>query len=268
MNQPNRAPFEKRVLAASRKMKYPRTPEIASSVRARMNFPARPPVVLRRPAWSLILFVILASSLMLIPPARAAILEFIRVGVVRIFPRPAEGQGTPLPAPETLRTALPSAGSSTLTFPLGQISGERTLSEAAAEVEFPLSLPTYPADLGRPGHVFVQEADGRMVILVWTDPEHAGRVLMSLHFIPPGSWAMDKLQPTIVQETTVDGRPAVWATGPYILLMKNGDLEFLRLIDGHVLIWSDENLTYRLETTQSLGEALETAESLEPYPGP
>jgi hypothetical protein len=38
----------------------------------------------------------------------------------------------------------------------------------------------------------------------------------------------------------------------------------MRLIDGHVLIWTDGNLTYRLETDLSLEEALKVAESLQP----
>ena len=38
---------------------------------------------------------------MLIPPARAAIIEFIQIGIVRIFPRPTE------PPVDAIRTATP-----------------------------------------------------------------------------------------------------------------------------------------------------------------
>ena len=38
------------------------------------------------------------------------------------------------------------------------------------------------------------------------------------------------------------------------------------IIDGHVLIWAEGNMTYRLETNQSLEEAIKTAESLRAVP--
>ena len=87
---------------------------------------------------------------------------------------------------------------------------------------------------------------------------------MSLHMIPPGSWAVDKMDPALVQETTVKGQRAIWAVGPYPIRFSNGDLDFVRLIDGHVLIWEEGNLTYRLETELGLEEAIRIAESLEP----
>jgi hypothetical protein len=72
------------------------------------------------------------------------------------------------------------------------------------------------------------------------------------------------MNPALVQETTVNGQRAVWAVGPYPLQFSNGDLDFVRLIDGHVLIWADGEVTYRLETNLDLEEAVKVAESLEP----
>jgi len=90
--------------------------------------------------------------------------------------------------------------------------------------------------------------------------------LMSLHFIPLGSWAIDKAEPRVIEETNVNGQRAIWATGPYPLRLYNGDLDFRRLIDGQVLIWAEGDITYRLETGLSLEEALKIAESLQPVP--
>ena len=103
-----------------------------------------------------------------------------------------------------------------------------------------------------------------MTILVWIDPQQLDRVLMSLHLIPPGSWAIDKFGPTQVQETTVNGRRAIWAVGPYPLRMRDSDLQFMRLIEGHVLVWTEDDLTYRLETDLSLEETIKMAELLQP----
>ena len=103
-----------------------------------------------------------------------------------------------------------------------------------------------------------------MTILVWLDPQNPQALLMSLHFVPPGSWAIEKVAPTILEETSVDGVRAIWAVGPYPLRFTDGDLEFTRIMDGNVLIWADDVVTYRLETNMSLEEALKVAESLVP----
>jgi hypothetical protein len=146
------------------------------------------------------------------------------------------------------------------------MAGETTLGDAQRMVEYPILLPAYPADLGEPDRVFVQEADGFMTILVWIDPQQTNRVRMSLHMIPEGSWAIEKVSPTLIRETDVNGRRAIWAVGPYPVRLFNGDLQFRRMIDGQVLIWEGDGITYRLETDLSLEEAIRIAESLEPLP--
>jgi hypothetical protein len=77
--------FEAQLRAMANGMEYPRTPNIAGSVSVRLRHATRPRLFSKAAAWSLTLTFILLSSLMLIPPARAAILEFIQIGVVRIF---------------------------------------------------------------------------------------------------------------------------------------------------------------------------------------
>lgn len=67
-------------------------------------------------------------------------------------------------------------------------------------------------------------------------------------------------------ETQVDGHLAYWGGGPYPLRLYNGNLEFTRLIEGHVLIWAVDDVTYRLETDSTLQEAIKVAESLQPIP--
>jgi hypothetical protein len=149
---------------------------------------------------------------------------------------------------------------------LEELAGEMTLEEAGQIVDYPILLPTYPADLGPPDHVYVQDADGPMTILVWIDPQQPDEVLMSLHFLPPESWAIKKIEPTLIQETTVNGQRAIWTIGPYPIRYANGDIDFTRLINGHVLIWTEDDVTYRLETDLSLEEAVRVAESLMPVP--
>jgi hypothetical protein len=261
--------FEKQLLSLSRGLDYPRTPDIAGSVmpRLRTSAPLRSRLRARRFAWSLAILLILFVSLMLIPPARAAINEVIQIGVVRIVrsePTPLAPPDQELPSTAVPVTATPAPTPQPLIPILESLAGEMTLEDAQKTVNYPIRLPSYPPDLGRPDRIFVQEADGKMTILVWIDPQKPDQVLMSLHLIPPGSWAIDKFDPAQVQETTVNGQRAVWAVGPYPLRLRNQDMQYLRLIEGHVLIWKDHDITYRLETDLPLEEAIRIAESLAP----
>ena len=271
MNELEQELFEKRLISIAAGLDYPRTPDIAGRVMTRLRPLTRPRFISRRLAWSLSLILILFSSLMLIPPARAAIIEFIQIGIVRIF----RGTPTPLPVPNEgpPSTMIPLTATPGPTLPslipiLENLAGEMTLEEAQQTVDFPILLPSYPSDLGNPDRIFVQDADGKMAILVWLNPQQPEQVLMSLHFIPRGSWAIDKVKPTTIQETSVNGERAIWTVGPYPLRLYNGDIEFMRLINGHVLIWEEGNITYRLETDLSLEEAIKIAESLQPVSTP
>jgi hypothetical protein len=267
--------FERQLLSISKELDYQRTPDIAGSVMTRLRSATRPRFI-SRPfdsaqgrliAWSLTIILILFSSLMLIPPARAAIIEFIQIGVVRIFraePTPLPPPNQEIPSTMIPVTATPVPTSQPLIPILENLAGEMTLAEAQKTVNYPILLPSYPPDLGQPDRIFVQEADGKMTVLVWLDPKHPDQVLMSLHFLPAGSWAIKKVEPTLIQETTVNGQRAIWAIGPYPMRFSNGNLDFIRLIEGHVLIWEEGNITYRLETDLDLDEAVRIAESLQP----
>ena len=79
--------FENKTRSLAQGMEYPRTPNIAGSVTTRLSITTRPRFSSKALAWSLTIILVLFSSLMLIPPARAAILEFIQIGIVRIFPQ-------------------------------------------------------------------------------------------------------------------------------------------------------------------------------------
>ena len=263
----NEMDFEARLSSIAGAMEYPRTPDIAGSVTARLRSSTRPRFLSKAAAWSLTIVAILFSSLMLIPPARAAILEFIEIGVVRIFrieTTPVSPPNQELPISPV--TATPVATPRPLIPLLEDIAGRMTLEDAQKIVDYPILLPAYPSDLGPPDHIFVQDADGAMTILVWLDPQDPDRVLMSLHFLPEGSWAIKKMEPTVVDVTSINGQRAVWTTGPYPMKLQNGAIQFMRMISGHVLIWESGNVTYRLETDLSMEEAIKIAESLQPVP--
>lgn len=255
-------PFETRLKELAQKLEYPTTPPITKAVMARISVKPRTPVLSRKLSWSLAIVLITLISLMAIPPVRAAVFEFIQIGIVRIFPE----EHTPTPEIKTPLTPASTATSSALIPLLEEILGEVTLQEARELVGYPIPLPTYPADLGEPDRIFVQEVDSHMTILVWLDDQDPGKVKLSLHIIPPNSWVIKKVDPTVIEFTNVNGQRAIWATGPYPLLLHNREIDFVRLIEGNVLIWTEGNLTYRLETDLSLEEAIKIAESLQAPP--
>ncbi len=257
--------FETQLRTIASGMEYPATPDVAGSVAARLRDP-RPRLMNRTLARSIVVALILLTSLLLIPPVRAAVLEFIQVGVVRIFRSEPTTVPPNIPPMETPVTATPAPTLPSLLPLLEQMSGETTLPDAQQSAGYPILLPTYPLGIGEPDRVFIQDANGPMTILVWMDPQHPDQVKMSLHFIPEGSWAVDKFAPVAIKETSVNGQEAVWAVGPYPVRLRDGDMQIQRMVDGHVLIWEEGEVTYRLETDLSMEEAVRIAESLKPLP--
>ncbi|MEZ4618008.1 MAG: hypothetical protein R2867_21205 [Caldilineaceae bacterium] len=247
---------------------YPATPDLAPAVLALTTRRAQPRWHRSlQPAWVLIFVVVLLlAGLFTIPPVRAALLEWLQIGAVRIqlpapLPTAMATDHQNLPAATVVRNQYPPTPtpfSSVL-----DVAGETTLLAAQAQVNFPLRLPALPADLGEPDHVYLQQTEGDMVILVWMRPEEPEQVRMSLHLLGPGAFAW-KMQPPDVVEIQMNGEPAYWTQGPYYIKVGSGQSwGSVRLVNGHVLIWTAGEITYRLESDLSLADAIRVAESLE-----
>lgn len=273
------AAWEQEVQKRAQRFIYPPTPDIARRLEMGILAAGALPVTLagpsstpsstppstlrrstgrRRLAWGLALLLVLAAALLTAEPVRAWVIEVLRLGAVRIFLQPPNEL---VPPP----TALPSIGDSAASAS-GSLDwmGETTLADAAVRLPFAIQLPSWPADLGVPDHVYVQELAGMALMSVWLDPQQAGRVRLSLHALASDA-IVHKFAPVTVTETQVNGQPALWTEGPYLVRVGRGDIEPRRLITGHVLIWNHDDTTYRLETDLSLEEAIRVAESLRPW---
>ncbi|MBL8103613.1 MAG: hypothetical protein JNM02_13850 [Anaerolineales bacterium] len=244
-------PIEIRLQALAKEFKYPATPPVANMVMARLRHPSPRPRI-RQFAWVVVAAVILLAGLMFVPPVRAAVLDFIKIGIVRIFPAPAES--TPTIQTPRVVTPVPPL----MPF-LENLAGETTLENAQNMVDFPIPLPK---DFDAPDHVYVQNADGWMVILVWLDVQ-SNYAEMRLYLNETGSWTIQKYQPVAVEETAVHDQRAIWTSGPYPVLFSNGRNDFIHIIEGHVLIWEENQITYRLEIDSTLEDAVRIAESLQ-----
>jgi hypothetical protein len=250
--------MEARLRTAAATFPYPPTPDIAAGVRRRLQrAPSRRPDLRRRWATAVLLAALAAAALLSVPQVRAGLLEVIQIGVIRIL----LASPTPSATPTGAVTRTPPATAPVLTSVL-DLAGETTLAEARELANFTILLPSYPADLGQPDRVFVQDMGGPVVVLVWVDPAQPGTARLSLHQFGPDSFAAEKVQPQLVATTTVNGNPAVWTEGPYLFILRNGKLDQRRLVDGHVLVWEDSGMTYRVETSLTLEEAVKIAESM------
>lgn len=265
--------FEAQLVATARALPYPPTPDLAAAFRAAPGLTPRVQVVARRrpplsararwAAAAMAAVLILALGLLAVPAVRAGVIEFLRIGAVRIN---LVASPTPTPAPTPTGTPPPTPlPSATPLASVLNLDGQTTLEDARARAGFTIGLPTYPADLGQPDEVFLQDLEGTAVVLVWRKPEQRDQVRLSLHILS-SSMLVDKMlkqSPQGIEFTHVNDHEAVWTTGPYLVVARNGNYTQTRLVTGHVLIWTAGSLTYRLEADLPLDEAVRIAESIQ-----
>ena len=234
--------FAERIQGLAAGFRYPPTPDIAARLRPPRIRPIRRP----RLAWAIAGAVVVLAGLLAVPEVRAAVVEIVKLGAVRIF----LGGPTPTPLPPTGHLSL------------SELPGETTLEAARESATIPVQLPSYPADLGPPDRVFLLREFGGIIVLVWANPDYPDFAHLALFEIPPGP-IVNKLFPERIQSTSVAGRPAIWSSGDHFVELIMESRQELVLVRGNVLIWSREGVTYRLETTLSLEEAIRIAESFE-----
>ncbi len=216
---------------------------------------------LSRPAYRLaVTLVVLVAALMAVPSVRAAVLEWIQVGAVRIF-LPGEMAGSE-PGFEIPSILAPS---------MLDLAGQTTIAEASERAGFEILLPSFPENLGGPDRVYYQELDGGpAVILLWLDPMDPNRILLSLlqlgpnTFVAKDGFAVTKDGPGAVSELAVGTNKAVWLEGRHLLILYQADetgpvgIE----VSANVLLWEEGGITYRLESELEREQAVLIAESL------
>ncbi len=271
MKKPASKQFEEQLRTAARGLKYPRTPDVSRAVRFKLTRSrlSRTRVILRI---GVVTIVILLALALAVPPVRAQLAGFFRIGVIRIFPfQPPTATAfaeVPLtatsarignnPFPTTV-TATPTTDNTPAA--LHGLAGLTTLDQAQKLTGFRIQLPSYPKDLGKPDFVFYQNQI-KMLVLAWLDHGNSQQIRLSLYEFLSTNIIVNKFEPVIVKETTVKGTHAIWAEGPYLVQVTSGDYEMRSIVTGHSLIWEQAGITYRLETDLTLEEAVKIVESL------
>ena len=251
--------WEQAVAQMARHFEYPATPDIAAGRRHTTDHgpqttAGRRSAVAGRLAWAALLIAVLLVGALAVPQTRAALMSlFARIGAIDIF----IDETAPPVTPDDLKpTTAPdlTVSHSTALIALGQAT---TMDEARRLSDFPLVVPTA---LGEPDEVY-SHTGPPATTFVWRGE---GDELLSLTEIGIAEFAMKLVGEEGARHIVVGGRPAVWIEGPHTVqllgYMEAGSL----LIASNVLIWADDEVTYRLEGDLSEREMVAIAESLSP----
>jgi hypothetical protein len=230
-----------RVEKVARAFPYPPTPDFSQTLQrgaSQSRFQAR------RLAWAAgIALIVLIGSALSVPEIRAQVQRWLQIGVIQIVVEEPTITPISLPFPSYL-----------------DLAGETTLEAAREQVSFPIRLPEA---LGAPDHVYVQDIEGDLVILVWLDPAQPLLPRYLMYQIDTNFWGI-KVADTI-RETRVNDQRAVWVQGEHVLeFAQDGEVTALhaRLIESPVLIWTEGDITYRLEGNAPMETVVDIAETL------
>ena len=248
----------------------PDAPDLATRVRARIA--AAPPARAPRPRWSwwpARRALVLAGAALLALAAVATAVGLGIPGIRLIF-------GEPPVTPSPSAAASPSVSVSAPAGPPGSdlaLGGLVALDDAADRAGFTVRLPTDPA-IPAPDAVYVNALD--QVTIVWevsealpptTEPRIGLLMSQFQGRIHPDSMRKFIDAGTTLERVTVNGRAGYWISGDaHFYFYEGPDGEFVedsRRWVGDALIWTEGEITYRLETSLGRDAALRIAESLE-----
>lgn len=240
-----------RLQRAARAFVYPPTPDIARATRMALHTRRRvAPVWLRLAA---ALLFIAALAFFFVPGIRAGVVEFLRVGAVRIL------FNTPLPA-----SPVPDS----VPFELPAPPNPARLQEAAQALSTPIYLPSYPPDLGMPDALSIERSPISLVTLIWYDSS-GDEIQLVLQMIGAQT-EVAKYGVPDARHVSVNGEFAVWIDTPHSAEIQDTNGNLIRglswLVKSNVLVWMEGGITYRLETDAALADAIQIAESLRMMP--
>ena len=235
---------------------WPETPDLAGAVQERITAPPRRSWWLARPAWQLAVAAtaVMIAVVMAIPPARAAVLDWLGFGSVRITreePRPSRfGQALVLGDPVTLPQARRGAD-----FPV-------LVPEAVGE---PDAVYLYDHPLMGPRVDLVYRARERL-----PSSSNTGAGLLITEFRAVASPLIEKSAGggATVEQLTVGGDPAFFLSGArhgfayFDPESQNSNFEEQRLAGNTLLVERADGVLLRIEAEISRERAVEIAESM------
>jgi hypothetical protein len=237
-------------------VEWPETPDIAGAVQPRLAVPPPRRWVLSRPAWQIAVAAValVIAVVMAIPPARAAVLEFLGLRGVKIERRE--------PQPSRFGEQVVALGDPV------------TLEQARRRADFPVRVP---ADPGRPDSVFlyVHPVTGARVDMVYKPRAGlpasgtTGVGLLVTEFRAVATPVIQKAVGTgaNVDQFTLDGDPAIFISGRphgFAYTPPNGQTQYeeQRLAGNTLLVERSDGVLLRLEGELDRAEAIRIARSV------
>lgn len=225
--------------------------DLAPRIRARLSSPSEIPRISRRRRPLRAIAMASAAAVVLaavaIPPSREAIADLLGIGAVEIRHEP--------------ESAAPPTGSSRGRD--GPSAVATDLATARDIVNFPIRLPegaigTTPrgvtVDRSVPGGLVTLDY-GSFTLVEVASPDGAGPTLAK--FIGPGSHMRD---------VSVRGQPGLWITGVHhelAFIDREGKVRRATVRpSGHVLLWAENGVTFRVEGFERQAPAVAVASSL------
>lgn len=260
-----------------RAVEFPRTPDLTSAVRARLESEPAPPKepgnVRFLTSWRIVaaaaalILIFLGAALVGLPNFRHAVADHLGVRGIKI----TFVDETPTPEATPLGNSL--------------LLGNRvTLAEAKAAVPFELKMPILPG-LGEPDEVYLRALpDGQpMVSFIYypsdvvpeTEETGVGALLMQFQTnveTPMMGKAIGESGDMFMVEIGTEHDQGYFISGPSNFVMSfdpsqvNCCAPQYSRPSGNVLLWSHEPVTYRLESSLDSVDSVKIAESLQPVP--
>ncbi len=224
--------FEQKLQNMVRDFTYPPTPKI------QLRQPIRPTF---RLAWvAMLVMALFFGSVLVVPPIRAFVFEILQIGAVEVT----------LDDVLIPENAVPSA--------LVDWGKGISVEEAQEETEFVLRIPD---GWRQPDLMYLQGDNDKIVVMVWRGESNPDEIELLLHQTDRDAIFFYKGVPEL-EITNVNGLDAFWLSIPHLLEANINEAWQAVLVEGNVLAWMEDGVTYRLETQLLLEDAIELAESL------
>jgi hypothetical protein len=243
------AALARALVDAARELAFPPAPALAPAVVARLEAdrgartrPPFPGIAL----WSRRRVLALVGAALLVLLALAFGARFV-LGAAEVRVRPGVSPSGPPLEPSSLGESV-------------------SLDEVGATAGFPIGLPSGPP----PDAAYaVRTESGEGALLVWD----AGGPHPTIRGTDWGLLLLQVVDDTEVvlkdvdrfedlREVEVDGRPAAWIDAPHQLIVRTAAGTRGFSVPGNVLIWTDGDVTFRLESALPLRRAIALAESI------
>ncbi|MGB1285584.1 MAG: hypothetical protein ACPG7F_03535 [Aggregatilineales bacterium] len=232
--------LETRLRERASTLDYPPTPDIAEAIQARLQQKSPLSAPWLRMAAALLMMSLIAFS---VPEIRAAILDILQIGSVRIVP---DSSYLPDVELQSLASVLDTGA-------------EITLDNAESLMNRTIHLPDI---VSAPDKILRYAVDSRNgVVLVWLNPQMTDDTIwFTLHLL---DFPVFKIASQPEDTLSIGQHTALWMTQPhYLSYASDENRSWLRYIGGNVLIWYDGKITYRLEGNLTQVQAIQIAESL------